>query len=302
MAMRHSGWGLAWSNLWRKVGTRCGDPDCGGADGIWDRAHRGRKSVRIQGIPYCVPLCMERALRHAIQKAGSVAEARASRRRIPLGLVLLSRQHLTARQLQTALAAQRAAGCGRIGYWLQELGFVSEQQITSAIACQWSCPVLQSKTSVLSPVLLPQVPMLLLDSFRMIPVSFVAATATMHIAFGDSIDYSVLYAIEQMLDCRTQACVVSPSLLRDSLLALGEDRPSTEVVFERVSGVSEWVGIVSNYAVRVSAREIRLASCRQYSWVRMASASEQTINLLLRLPPDPYFRPSGPPPEAGPIV
>lgn len=241
-----------------------------------------------------MPGCMERALREAMQKTGPATQANLSGHRIPLGLVLLSRRQLTAEQLQTALAAQQAAGRGRIGEWLQAMGFVSEWQVTAALARQWSCPVLQTNTSMLHPVLIPEVPLRLMDSFHMMPVSFVAATATLHIAFGTGVDYSVLYAIEQMLDCRTQPCMVSPTLLRESLLALDEYHPATEVVFDRVSSVAECVDIVSNYAVRVAACEIRLASCQPYSWVRLKRDSHQTLNLLLRMPSDPYSRPCNP--------
>jgi hypothetical protein len=102
-------------------------------------------------------------------------------------------------------------------------------------------------------------------------------------AFADGIDYSALYAIEQMLDCRTQPCLVAPSLLRERLFTFGNRAP-TDFVFDRVSSVSELAGIVSNYAVRVSAREIRLAYCRSYTWVRILCASGQVLNLLLRIP------------------
>jgi Type II secretion system (T2SS), protein E, N-terminal domain len=287
MKMHRRVWGFAgfaWRTLWRRTTPECGARNCAYPRKFWSRMRRRRSSVRLRGVQYCVTECLERALLAALQSAGSAVAPRAGGHRIPLGLLLLSRQQLTDSQLRAALAAQRSAGRGRIGEWLQEMGFVNQQQITAALARQWSCPVLQTEAPILNPVLLPQIPRLLLASFQMIPVSFVAATATLHMAFADGIDYAVLYAIEQMLDCRTQACLVRPSLLRESLLALGELRSATEVVFDRVSGIAELVGIVSNYAVRVSAREIRLASCRPYNWVRLECASGQTLNLLLRTP------------------
>ena len=44
-----------------------------------------------------------------------------------------------------------------------------------------------------------------------------AATATLHLAFGEGIDYGVLYAIEQMLGCRTESCLAFPSLFAKRL-------------------------------------------------------------------------------------
>jgi type IV pilus assembly protein PilB len=245
-------------------------------------------------MQYCVPECLEQALHAAVLTAQPTAAKKGGTHRIPLGLQLLSRKQVTESQLREALAEQRAAGRGRIGDWLLEMGFASEQQITAALARQWSSPVLQTRTPALNLALLPQIPTLLLNLFQMIPVSFVTATATLHVAFADGVDHSALYAIERMLDCRTEHCVVPPSLLRESLLALGERRSSTEFVFERVSSISELVSIVSNYAVRVSAREIRLAPCPPYHWVRLECASGQTLNLLLRMPADPRSCPSTP--------
>jgi len=61
--------------------------------------------------------------------------------RIPLALLMLSRGQLIQEKLLWPLRAQRSAGRYKIGYWLEELGFATEQQVTSALALQWGCPV-----------------------------------------------------------------------------------------------------------------------------------------------------------------
>ena len=48
----------------------------------------------------------------------------------------------------------------------------------------------------------------------MIPVDYVDSPATLHIAFGEGIDYGVLYAIEQMVGCHTESCMAVPSFVR----------------------------------------------------------------------------------------
>ena len=136
--------------------------------------------------------------------------------RVPLGLLLLSRQQVTIAQLRTVLDHQRAAGHGKIGEWLQDFGFVTEQQVVAALARQWSCPVWRADCSPPGSIPLPEIPVLLLESFRMIPVSFVPATLTLHVAFAGGIAYSMLYAIEQMLGCHTEPCLVSPTVLGES--------------------------------------------------------------------------------------
>ena len=121
------------------------------------------------------------------------------------------------RTVRVSLEAQRTAGHGRIGEWFQTLGFVSEQQVTAALARQWSCPVLRPNSIALGCEHTAEIPITLLESCVMIPLNDVDSTATLHIAFGDSIDYSALYAIERMLGCHTDACLAAPSLVHKSL-------------------------------------------------------------------------------------
>jgi hypothetical protein len=304
MSMHHRLWHSACS-VWRRLRSRaapeCGARNCAQMGSIWSRLRHRRARIRLHGVPYCVPQCLEQAIQEAVSTAPS-APRKTGAHRIPLGLQLLSRQQVTESQLRQALAEQRTAGRGRIGDWLLEMGFASEQQITAALARQWSSPMLQARTSPLNPAFVPQIPRLLLDLFQMVPVSFVESTATLLIAFADGVDHSALYAIERMLDCRTEHCIIPPSLLRESLVAMSERRCSTDFVFERVSGIAEFVSIVSNYAIRVSAREIRMATCSPYNWVRLNCASGQTLNLLLRMTADTQSFQSAPPVDADPAA
>jgi len=207
----------------------------------------------------------------------------AAPRRVPLGLLLLSREQLTIEQLRQALAAQRAAGRGRIGEWLQQLGFASEQQITAALARQCSCPVLRPDS--LSALDCPlQIPVTLLESFVMVPVAYIPSTGALHMAFGERIDYGVLNALERMLGCRTEACLAIPSLLRERLQSLSARRGEREIRFDRVADAAEFTRIVRSYCVLVAASEIRLASCGAHVWVRLLRPAVPPLDLLLRSP------------------
>jgi len=238
----------------------------------------------IEGSWYCMDVCLERALADSVQRARSASRKTSAPHRIPLGLLLLSRQQLTVDELRAALLAQRAAGYGRIGEWLQSLGFVNEQQVTAALARQWSCPVLREGSWNLGSGRAPQIPLALLESYAMVPVNFVETTATLHIAFGERIDYRVLYAIEQMLGCRTEPCVAAPSLLRKNLQTLSERREEHEIVFERVADAAEYARIIRSYSIRITASEIRMACCGPHLWVRLLRPSGTPLDLLLRSP------------------
>jgi hypothetical protein len=116
----------------------------------------------------------------------------------------------------------------------------------------------------------------------MMPVHYVAATETLHLAFGEAIDYSVLYALEQMLGCRTEFCLTVPSLVRQQLDALAGPRAESEVVFDRIADSSEFSRIIRSYSLRLSAIEIRLAACGSHLWVRLHRPSHPPLDLMLR--------------------
>jgi hypothetical protein len=280
--------GAAWRELADKIAPPCGYCECQLAGSMWQRMRRRSRGVRLQGERYCRPECLEMALAEIFGRTLPVAGRGAiAAHRIPLGLLLLSRQQLTAPQLRIALDTQRAAGGGhgskKIGAWVQELGFATECEVTAALARQWSCPVLRASSITMDASRFPPIPTLLLESFQMIPVELVQATATLVIAFSEGIDYTVLYAIEQMLGYRTEACLVSPSTMKKSLQTLGQARVSRDIVFDRADDAEECAHIVGNYSVKVGATEIRLAKCREYLWVRLDGQRQPALNLILRL-------------------
>lgn len=202
--------------------------------------------------------------------------------RVPLGLMLLSRQQLTAAQLRTALEAQRAAGLGRIGEWLQRLGFVTEEQVTAMLARQWSCPVLRNASGVMGASRFPKIPLLLLEFFQMMPVELVETTGRLLVAFGEGIDYTALYAIEQMLGYHTEACLVCSSVLQKSLQTLARRPRTSDVIFEGAEDFYECARIIGSYTMRIGAQEVRFARCREHLWVRLMRAKREPITIVLR--------------------
>jgi hypothetical protein len=276
----------SWSLVWRRLSTRllpnCGREDCLQARSLWRRL-RSPHGILLQGARYCLDRCLELALTDALGRIHPPKRSPGSHR-LPLGLLLLSRQQLTAEQLRQALEAQRASGQGKIGEWLQAMGFVSDVQITAALARQWACPVLPPGSFAFDGASgrIPQLPLTLLESFAMAPVDYIPATATLHIAFGEGIDYTVLYAIEQMLGCHTEPCLVVPSVLRRALAGLLQRRLESELVFERVADTAELARIIRSYSVCADATEVRLAACGPHLWVRLLRSPRHPLDLLLR--------------------
>ena len=275
--------GLDGQGWWRHLRQGRDPRSCIHRRGLWRRLGAAHAAVRLEGALYCVDQCLERALADAFRQVRSLPPPAAISHRIPLGLLLLSRQQLSGEQLRAALEAQRAAGRGRIGEWLQALGFVSEQQITAALARQWSCPILRLDSPLPGMRRGPQIPTALLERFVMIPVDYIAATSTLHLALGEGPDYSILYAIEKMLGCRTQWCMARPSFVRRSLEALSVRRGEGEFSLA-CEADAEFSRIVRSYCARLAASEVRLAACGAFVWVRLLGASRPPLDLWMHPP------------------
>jgi hypothetical protein len=263
----------------------------------WRWLGPARSAVRLESGLYCLNECLESALLRSLARARSLPQAAAKSHRVPLGLLLLSRQQLTAEQLQAALAAQRSAGCGRIGEWLQALGFVDEQQITAALARQWSCPILRPDYPVRTHTA-PPLPVALLERFLMVPFDYLGVTSppTLYIALAGGPDYAVLYAVETMTGCRTECCLAAPSFVRRNLAALASRREGREVSFACAAD-TEFCRIIGSYCARIAASEVRLAACGPFVWVRLFRDARPPLDLWMHFPAVPARSPlAGPPP------
>jgi len=269
---------------WKDRLLDCNDGECNGPSRAWRRLSNGGGSIHLDGSRYCFPECFERRLRQRFQEmqADEIPKPRAPHR-VPLGLMMLSRGHVTNAQLRRALDAQQQNGSGKIGEWIQKLGYAPELQVTGALAVQWSCPVIKS---------LPLnthsngVPVALLKMFRMVPVQFVAARRKFHFAFCGNIEYQALLAIERILCCQTEACLTTSAEVESALERIEQRGELREKTFAGPCTPEELARITSSYARRLNARSVRTTSCVNLAWVRVESHSAGDIDLLFRAAPD----------------
>ncbi len=105
---------------------------------------------------------------------------------------MVARGKLTHLEVRAALEAQRRARYGKIGEWIEKLGFATEQEVTTALALQWGCPVASSfdPSSIQSP---GSIPLPILEAFQMLPLNYAVATNTLYLAFGERVDHAALY-------------------------------------------------------------------------------------------------------------
>lgn len=264
----------------------CELPGCGKHPSPWQAlAGGGRQGVRLQGHWYCGQRCFEKAAL-AIYERFLPGDGRRSpkRHRVPLGLVLFSQGLVSQEHLKAALQAQRDNGSGRVGEWLRQAGAVDESQITTALAMQWSCPVfpLESHRRFLDCAQL--IPLPLLETARMAPVHYLPASSFLYMAFAESIDYTSLYGVEQMLQVRTEPCLAAESSLDRALDELRRQPRPPEVIFDSVKDPKEMAATARSYAVQLATDDVRIVSCGEYIWTRFESQG-QFNNLLFQVLP-----------------
>ena len=205
-------------------------------------------------------------------------EQPARRSRVPLGLTLLARGHLSDPQLKTALDEHRSTGV-RFGDVVQHLGFATEEQVTSAVAEQWGHPVFPLRTTAETPVCIPT---RLLELSRMLPVHCGKASKRLLLGFADGVDYRVLDAVRRVLGCAPSPCIIAGSEYRRRLESIMAQTRGNEVIFEGESSPQEIAHIIRSYAVQINGEEMRFAVCCDHLWTRLKGRRHK-MDILFRL-------------------
>ena len=236
-----------WSRLWRRNGRP-------GFDGRWGCSRN------------CLRGLIEAAVRREMSDADTTSVASPHRHRVPLGLVLLAQGWITHPQLQHALAAQRAAGRGRIGDWLIEECGVDQEQVTRGLGVQWNRPVL-APTGFDARLMALVMPRALREASRVLPLRL-AADRILYLGFEDGVDPAVALAVERMTGLQVESGLMSAEDYSRSEVRLRE-RQSVECENEIVATLD---ALTLRMAAALSASQpvdARLVRVGDQYWMRM---------------------------------
>ncbi len=286
---------ITWSANWiKRHNLESSDPpcalvNCSRPQSLWQRLRPRPSGTFLQGVFYCQPQCLETALINQLSRLRVMAPSPQSPNRIPLGLLMVARGKLTHIEVRAALEAQRRARYGKIGEWIEKLGFATEHEVTAALALQWGCPV----ASFFDPSVIHfpgSIPLPILEAFQMLPFNYAAATKTLYLAFGERVDHAALYAIEKILDCRTQPCVAGRKTIARQLESMRQIPRPSDVEFGPMKDLAEMAKIASSYTARLSPEAVRLSRIGRFIWLRLdvrtdirSKIRSITTNLVFRL-------------------
>ena len=136
------------------------------------------------------------------------------------------------------------------------------------VATQWGCPVFPAES--VQPGCSMLVPFSLIERYRMAPVHLVSQGRRLFVGFCDKVNHTALIAIEHMLGCDTEACIIpEPKLLQ--VLEYRKRDTSGEVAVRRPSSAAETARMILSYAQQTGAEAIRLRAVEGNIWVRFLS-------------------------------
>jgi Type II secretion system (T2SS), protein E, N-terminal domain len=242
--------------------------------------------ITMHGFWYCSARCFQSAVeREVLRLLESGKEPAAFISRMPLGLDLISHGLLTVEQLKKATDEQKETG-GEIGELLVRQGSVSEKQVTAIRASQWGCPVFVIPKYPMSIGI--NLPAALMRIYSMTPVHYVATTNLLLVGFVHSVEYGLLYAIEQIVGCKTKPCFVTPSDFQIQMQQQEKERAQAgsatarEVEFERIQTPAQIARTLCSSGLEVEADEALIGRCKECLWARLTSGAI-AVDLLFRV-------------------
>jgi hypothetical protein len=244
-----------------------------------------KAGIRMHDSWYCSSRCFRLSAEQEVLRLLKPANGQAAYvARMPLGLNLISHGLLTIEQLKKTTDEQKEAG-GEIGELLVRHGFVSEKQVTAVRAAEWGCPVfnIPKHTSWIG----ISIPATLMRLHSMIPVHYIVRTNLLLVGFVHSVEYELLYAIEQVTGCETKPCFVTPAdfqtQMRQQVEVQGHatNNPAREIKFESHHTPAEIARILCTSGVEIEAEEAFIARCREYLWARLKSGPK-AVDLLFK--------------------
>lgn len=250
---------------WASLLGDCANPGCRSG---WLHLWRRRTVPVFEGGWTCSRECTEARVALAVQREmnGRGNDVEGYRHRIPLGLLMLEQGWITGGQLRQALAAQRAAGGGRLGHWLVRQQGVGEPLVTRALGLQWSCPVLPLDLHD-AEALTTLVPRIFIDAFGALPLR-VAAARLLYLGFESRLDPVLALALEQMTGLRVESGIVEGSAFRPAHARMLQSAYPPVELIEAASEAAMVARLVQSIE-RSRPLEARLVRVHDCLWLRM---------------------------------
>ena len=265
----------------RSLIVECSTPSCRGFHLSHPLLRRLPGIFLNQGW-YCSQACVREALEHRVEarRRTAVTDLRQPPR-MPLHLVLLAGGRVTEEQLAEARRVQdRVQASGErgldpqrdrkpnrkpdLGDALVQLGYALEEEVAAARAKEAGYPFYGGDAHPIPPGY--HLPSTLLRRSGAAPVHYNPVSRRLLVGFVYRVDSSLLQAVEQVIACRADACIISPSCW-SRCMATGP-QPHQEV-HKRASSQRLIVDLIVEEALLSHADRIAIGLTGTALWARL---------------------------------
>ena len=156
-----------------------------------------------------------------------------------LGEILLKEKLISPDQLKTALDHQKQNG-GRLGNSLVQLGYLSDEEITSVLSRQYGVPSINLAYFEVDPGVIKLIPVETARKYQILPLSRVGSSLT--VAMVDPTNVFALDDIKFMTGFNIEPVVASESSISEAIkkhYGAAEDQEAKEIIDEIVNFVDE---------------------------------------------------------------
>ena len=254
---------------WKSLSQRCANADCN-ITALQRSVSLKGNGVHVGDQWFCGPVCFQIEAEQRFTRILESSKRPIARRtpRMPLELVMVSRGMITEEQLKAAYASRQSEdGIVRA---LQNLGYVTADQVLSATAAQWGFPVFPLKSA--GPAVDINLPSYLIEKYRFLPVHLSPNTGKLLLGFVTGIDHGLVHAIETITGHAVAPCFIGVGEYERYRPYFAGNQ--SQVVFESPATPKEMASILRNYGQQIEAGEASFAHCRDFAWVRLKHNNE----------------------------
>jgi hypothetical protein len=244
-----------------------------------------RQPPHYEGNTFCSDACLHMHFEHTLAEKWHRLQ-REKDRRIPrprLGTILMQHAFITKDQLDEAVKLQAQAQEGRIGEWLQRLGFVEEHQVTAALARQYGLPLINLNLADTNTEVVHMIPGQVAGYSGLVPVGFDDDQMALRVAVTAPVNFVSQEAIRRMVGIRVVPFVGDQSIIQRLLEKLYEPEEldlSDLPTFSSVEDLIEVGNDIIATAINHSALDIRAELVQDLFWIRLDLPTESHHHLF----------------------
>lgn len=244
-----------------------------------------RRPPRYEGNPFCSDACLQMHFENTLIEKWRRLQMEKDRRipRPKLGTILMQTASITRDQIDEAIKLQNQAHEGRIGEWLQRLGFVEEHQITAALARQYGLPLININMADANAGAGRMIPGKVAMCSGLVPVGFDDDQMSLRVAVTAPVNFNSQEAIRRMVGMGIVSYIGDQSVIQRLLEKLYRPEELDLSDLPTFSSLEDLIEVGNDLiatAIDSRVQDIRAELLQDFFWVRLDLPTESHHHLF----------------------